>query len=64
MSAAFDDATLDTFADGGLALLGIAPDPAWRDAIRANLRVSMTLAALVTSFPIPDEAEPAPVFVA
>ena len=64
MTAALDDATLDAFADSGTALLGIAIDPAWRDTIRANLRVSFTMAALVTAFPLPDAAEPAPVFAA
>ena len=64
MPDALDDATLDMFADAGAALLGIPVDPAWRDAIRANLRVSLTLAAQVTAFPLPDEAEPAPVFAA
>ena len=57
-----DDATLDAFADAGLALLGQPIDPAWRPGIRANLRVSLRLAALVTDFALPDEAEPAPVF--
>ena len=64
MPDAFDDPTLDQFAATGVALLGIPVDPAWKDTIRANLRVSLTLAAVVTSFPLPDEAEPAPMFVA
>ncbi len=64
MTAAFDDATLDAFAKAGTELLGIPVDPAWQASIRANLRVSFTMAALVTGFPLPDEAEPAPVFAA
>jgi hypothetical protein len=64
MTAALDDATLDAFAAAGAALLGIQTDPAWQAGIRANLRVSFLMAALVTEFALPDEAEPAPVFVA
>lgn len=57
-----DDATLDAFADSGLALLGLPVDPAWRPGIRANLRVSLAFAHRVAGFALPDEAEPAPVF--
>lgn len=64
MTTTLDDATLDAFAASGTALLGIPVDPAWQAGIRANLRVSFALAAAVTGFPLPDEAEPAPVFAA
>ena len=37
-------------------------DPAWYSAVRFNLDVTLRLAALVAAFPLPDEAEPAPVF--
>ena len=37
-------------------------DPAWYPAIRFNLEVTLRFAALVASFPLPDDAEPAPVF--
>jgi hypothetical protein len=46
------------------ALLGLDIRPEWRDAVRANLRVTLALGAMVTSFPLPDEIEPAPVFSA
>jgi hypothetical protein len=59
-----DDAELDAFMDASAPLLGIAIDPAWRGAVRANLAVTFRLWALVDDFPLPDEAEPAPVFVA
>lgn len=62
MQAAPDDADLDAYAAAGCALLGLPIAPEWRDAIRANLRVSLTLGALVGGFALPDEAEPAPVF--
>lgn len=53
---------IETFIDAGVALLGIPIDPAWRPAIVANLEVTLRLAAAVGSFPLPDEADPAPVF--
>ena len=53
---------LDTLISAGTAVLGITVDPAWHDAVRANLEVTLSLAALVDAFPLPDEADPAPVF--
>ncbi len=57
-----NDADLDALIDAGTALLGITVDPAWRDAIRTNLAVTLSLAATVDAFPLPDDADPAPVF--
>ncbi len=56
------DSELDALIDAGTASLGIPFDPAWRQAIRANLAVTLRFAALVEAHPLPDEAEPAPVF--
>lgn len=56
------DEDLDALIDAGTKVLGISVDPAWRDAIRANLAVSLRFAALVEAHPLPDEADPAPVF--
>ena len=39
-------------------------EPAWKPAIKANLQVTLRLAAIVAEFELPDEAEPAPVFEA
>ncbi len=50
--------------EAGTRLLGIPLDPTWRPTILANLEVTLRLAALVDSFPLPDEADPAPVFLA
>ena len=58
------DAELDAFMDASAAVLGIVIAPEWRDAVRANLAVTFRLGALVLEFPLPDEAEPAPVFTA
>lgn len=45
-------------------LLGLTIDPAWREPVLANLRVLRAASALVEGFPLPDEAEAAPVFEA
>ena len=46
------------------AALGIQLDPAWHDAVRFHLDLSLRAAKLVAEFPLPDEADPAPVFTA
>ena len=53
---------VDKLIDAGTALLGIPIEPEWREAIRANLLVTLRLADTVDKFPLPDEADPAPVF--
>jgi hypothetical protein len=56
------DDELDRAIDAGAALLGLTLDPDWREAIRANLAVTLRQADLLDGFDLPDEAEPAPVF--
>ena len=46
------------------AALGIPVQPEWVDAIRANLVISMRLGDVVAEFPLEDDADLAPVFVA
>ena len=48
--------------DASARALGLKIEDAWRPAIRAHLQVTLRIGALVTSFALPDEAEPAPVF--
>jgi len=55
---------LDAYCDAAAALLGLTIEPAWRAPVLANLRVLREAAALVEGFPLPDEAEPAPIFEA
>lgn len=55
---------LDAYIDAAAALLAIPLDPAWVASIGANLTVLGAAADLVAGFPLPDEAEPAPVFAA
>ena len=54
----------DDFIEAAANALGIPLDPAWKPAIRSNLEVSRKLARLVDEFPLPDDAEPAPVYKA
>lgn len=54
----------DGLIDAVAKLMSLPIDPAWKPAIKANLQVSLRLAALVEEFELPDEAEPAPVFEA
>jgi Protein of unknown function (DUF4089) len=55
---------LDDFVDASAHALGLKIEPAWRHAVKANLAVTFALAALFTDFPLPDDAEPAPIFSA
>ena len=59
-----DSADLDAYIDAGTALLGIPVQPEWRHAIRLHLGISFNLGRVVLDFPLPDEADPAPVFAA
>ncbi len=45
-------------------MLKLPIESAWLPSIRANVEVTFRLAQLVEDFPLPDEAEPAPVFEA
>lgn len=64
MSGQVADETLQAWIEAGAALLGIPVDPAWRADILLHLRISLGHAGNVLQFPLPDEAEPAPVFEA
>jgi hypothetical protein len=44
--------------------LALPIEPAWKPAIKFNLEVNLRLADSFAEFPLPDDAEPAPVFVA
>jgi hypothetical protein len=54
------------FVDGLMAAsaqaLGLKIDPAWHKGVKFNLRLVLDHAARVEAFPVPDDAEPAPVF--
>ena len=62
--AEIDNETLDNLIDASAGALALPIEPAWKPAIRGNLAVTLRLADMVATFPLPDEAEPAPVFEA
>jgi len=55
---------LDGFIDAAAQVLALPVEPAWKPAVRFNLEVTLQAAGLFVDFPLPDDAEPAPVFVA
>ena len=55
---------LDDFIAAAAAAFDLPLDPAWKASVKANLDVTLRHAATVAEFPLPDEAEPAPVFKA
>ncbi len=54
----------DDFIEAAANALDVPLDAAWKPAIRVNLEVTLKLARLVEEFPLPDDAEPAPVYKA
>ncbi len=55
---------LDPFIAAGARALELKIDKAWLPAVRSHLEVTLRHGALVASFPLPDETDPAPVFEA
>jgi hypothetical protein len=56
--------SLDDYIDNVAKALALPVQDAWKPAVKANLEVSLRLARLVDEFALPDETEPASVFVA
>jgi hypothetical protein len=56
--------SLDDLVDAAARALDLPIALEWRGAVKANLAVTFALAGLFVDFPLPDEAEPAPVFSA
>ncbi len=54
--------SLDTFIVTSARTLNLPAKKSWMPAIKANLRVTLQLAATVAEFKLLDDAEPAPVF--
>ena len=54
----------EALLDAGAAALGLTVEPAWRAAILGHVAVCLRHGAALLDFPLPDHAEPAPVFVA
>lgn len=55
---------LDDLIDAAARTLDLPIEPAWKAAVKTNLQVTLRHGAHVAEFKLPDDAEPAPVFVA
>jgi hypothetical protein len=55
---------LDDLIDAAAPALDLPIEPDWKPAVKANLAVTLRFGRHVAEFKLPDEAEPAPVFVA
>ena len=55
---------LDAYIDAVSAALDLPIEEVWRDAVRANLKVTLMMARRVEEFALPDTAEPAPIYMA
>ncbi len=57
------EGSIDDYIAAVAKALALPIEDAWWPAVRANLEVSLRLAKLVDEFALPDETEPASVFV-
>jgi hypothetical protein len=55
---------LDAMVDASARALALPLERSWRSGVKTNLELTLRVATLFTDFPLPDDAEPAPVFVA
>jgi hypothetical protein len=53
---------LDALIAASARELRLPLEPAWRPGVKFNLNLILRIAALVDEFPLPDDAEPGPVF--
>ncbi len=54
---------LGMFLDAGLRIAGLPLEEELRPRVLMHLETAVAMAKLVAGFPLPDEAEPAPVYV-
>jgi len=54
----------DEWIETAAAMLGLPLPSEWTPEVRANLQATLAHGMRVASFPLPDDAEPAPVFEA
>ena len=55
---------LDDLIDAAARALDLPIEPAWKAAVKVNLDVTLRHGQFVAEFKLPDDAEPAPIFVA
>jgi hypothetical protein len=53
---------IETYVDAAAALIELPLDPAHRPGVILNMQRIAEMAALVMSFPLPEDAQPAPIF--
>jgi hypothetical protein len=53
---------IDALVTASAQALALPIDPAWRGGVRFNLQLLLMVAGRVDEFPLPDDAEPAPLF--
>jgi len=53
---------IDGLVAASAQALGLNIEPGWYGGIKFNLQLILRIGALVDEFPLPDDAEPAPVF--
>jgi hypothetical protein len=58
------DDELDAYIAAAAVVLDLPLAAEWKPAVRMNLAMTLRHAAAVHEFPLPDDAEPAPVFKA
>lgn len=56
------DDELDAYIAAVSRVLALPIEPRWQTTVRMNLAVILRLAGLVAQFPLPDDAEPGPVY--
>ncbi|MGH7333436.1 MAG: DUF4089 domain-containing protein [Candidatus Rokuibacteriota bacterium] len=59
---AFDRAAAAALVDVVSGVLALPIDPVYREGVTEHVLRILTVAALVTEFPVPEEVEVAPVF--
>jgi hypothetical protein len=53
---------IDGLVAASAQALGLNIEPAWYGGVKFNLQLILRIGALLDEFPLPDDAEPAPVF--
>ncbi len=59
-----NDIELDDLIGASSLVLGLPIKPARQDGVRMHLRIMLDMAARIDAFPLPDDSEPAAVFIA
>jgi hypothetical protein len=55
---------LDDYIDAVAKALALPIEDAWKPSVRANLAITLKMAAMVDEFQLPDETEPASIYAA